>query len=425
MNAIGRGVLPAVVALALLGAGCGSSGGTGKQASGVTTTSVGTTKAPKTSRGFDGSTVTVAGMGLKGQLPGAEFGARARIKRFNDANELPGVKIQYTEFADDKGDPATALSEARRLVTDVKALALVGDVSANTPGSYLAQQHVPYFGWAFDDSYCSDAPDDSLWGFGFNGCLVSSHHPKMAPDSYTPLHTYVAKETGKERPTLANFSSDTTSGHASTKSTVALTGAGFDVVFSKGIVPPPPTSDYTPYVQRLLASDHGHAPDVIICSLAVDCIPMYKGLRAAGFTGIFQHNLYSDALLAPMKGSVAGTFLVPFDTPNAGLTQLKADVSAVNPSQVIDIGVAGGYFSTDMFIQALKKAKAGGGISAENVRAAASHMTWEIKGLAGPTRYPESTAIPTPYCVGYTISTGTEWKTVAPFTCSERTFPNP
>jgi len=112
-------------------------------------------------RGFDGKTITVAGLGIKAQLPTGETGAEARIKRFNDTNELPGIKVDYKELADDKQDPATALSEARRLVTQVGVFAIVGDISANNPGEYFTQQHVPYFGFAFDNSYCAQTPSKS------------------------------------------------------------------------------------------------------------------------------------------------------------------------------------------------------------------------------------------------------------------------
>src|ERR1700712_5787846 len=106
-------------------------------------------------RGFDGKTLTVGGLGNLAQLPGMQVGARARIERFNSAHELKGVKIRYTGFADDKGDPATALSEARRLVTQDHVFAIVGDGSSTNPGPYFQQQHVPFFGWAFDNTYCS------------------------------------------------------------------------------------------------------------------------------------------------------------------------------------------------------------------------------------------------------------------------------
>ena len=41
-------------------------------------------------------------------------GSEARIKEFNDNNEIKGVKIEWKEFADDKEDVSLALSEARR-----------------------------------------------------------------------------------------------------------------------------------------------------------------------------------------------------------------------------------------------------------------------------------------------------------------------
>ncbi len=46
-------------------------------------------------RGFDGTTITVGGFGIKAQLPTSEDGAAARFKRFNDTNEIKGVKIKF------------------------------------------------------------------------------------------------------------------------------------------------------------------------------------------------------------------------------------------------------------------------------------------------------------------------------------------
>ena len=62
-------------------------------------------------RGFDGTTIKVAGLGIAAQFAGVPVGSKARIKRFNDTNEIKGIKINLAEFADDKADPATALNE--------------------------------------------------------------------------------------------------------------------------------------------------------------------------------------------------------------------------------------------------------------------------------------------------------------------------
>src|SRR4249919_3166417 len=73
--------------------------------------------------GFDGSTIKVAGYGLT-ELPSVPIGARARIKEFNDSGEIKGVKIEFVDYADDKSDPATGLSEARRLISQEQVFAV-------------------------------------------------------------------------------------------------------------------------------------------------------------------------------------------------------------------------------------------------------------------------------------------------------------
>ncbi|MDQ1434440.1 MAG: branched-chain amino acid transport system substrate-binding protein [Actinomycetota bacterium] len=377
-------------------------------------------------RGFDGTTIRVASLGIKSQLPTVDIGASARIKRFNDTNEIPGVKLDYIEFADDNQDRATALSEARRLVAQEKVFGIVGDVSSVNPLAYFKQQHVPYFGFAFDDTYCTAKPDPTVWGFGIDGCLVPNA-PKQLADSAGNIIKYARQATGKDHPTVALFSSDTPSGQNAAKfDEPPYAGAGFDVVFAKGIVPPPPVSDYTPYVQQLLHSNKGGAPDAIVCLLTTDCIPMYGLLQANKYPGLFISALYSDLVLTSMKGSAVFTVFAPLSDPTAANARLKADIKAVKASQAPDLGSAVGYFAADMFIQAVKnlvQAKGKSYISPENVQQAAAHMTWEIKGQIGPVKYPASTVIPTPACTAVVVDAdGAHWKTVVPYSCSYKTF---
>jgi ABC-type branched-subunit amino acid transport system substrate-binding protein len=377
-------------------------------------------------RGFDGTTIRLASIGIKSQLPGTEVGVRARIKRFNDTNEVPGVKLEYVEFVEDKADPAIALSEARRLVTSENVFAIVGDVSAVNPGEYFEQQEVPYFGYAFDFTYCSEEPDPDIWGFGFNGCLVPAD-PKELPDAARHLYNYMTEKTGKDAPAATLFSGDNTSGKNTVKfQEILYDSTGFDVVFSKAILPTPPIADYTPYVQDLLTSNSGSQPDVIICLAAADCIPIYTQLVESGYDGVFHHTLYSDLLVGLMKGTTASTFAVPFSTEGVpALDQVKADIVAVKADQTLETGSAAGYFSTDMFIQALETVAAKGTdfISPANVRLAAAHQTWKIEGLIGPTRYPDSTVTGTPNCNALVTSDGTTWQTVAAYDCSDKRFP--
>jgi hypothetical protein len=303
----------------------------------------------------------------------------------------------------------------------------VGETSAFNPLAYFQQQKVPYFGWGFDGTYCSKEPSTSLWGFGMNGCLIPDN-PTAMPDSAASLYKYVAQKTGKAHPTLAMFAGDVPSGNNAVRtSAVGWKGAGFDVVFAKGILPGgAPISDYTPYVQQLLTSDHGKAPDGVTCLAAIDCIGMYAGLKANNYPGIYMSPLYSDLLLASMKGSVVFTMFAPNDVPTPANKQALSDLRAVKADQTLDLGAAAGYFTTDMFIQALKKVVKTNGkayISPDNIQKAAANMTWEIKGLMGPTKYPESTARPTPACGAVVYDDGTRWKTVEPYSCSYKTWP--
>ena len=380
-------------------------------------------------RGFDGTTVKVAGFGIKSQLPTSETGARARIQRFNDDNELPGVKIDYLEFADDKQDPATALTEGRRLVTQQQVFAIVGDVSQFNPAEYFAQQQVPYFGWAFDNSYCSHDPSTQLWGFGYSGCIVPVN-PAFIGAGGRNLYTYAHAKTGKEHPTVAIVGNDSVSSRSSMRlAKIYYPKAGLDVVGTFNQMPNPPISDYTPYAQAALTADGGKAPDVIVCALATDCIPLYANVKANNYTGIYVSSLYSNLLVKAMEGSAVQTsFGNPIDA-STGMDRMKTDLDAFEPGSgaKIDSGTIAGYTSTDMFIQALKTvAKKGkANITPANVQKAAARQTWKLAGVAGPTKYPDSTVSSVQTCGAIFVSDGTQWKTEVPYGCSPLRYPVP
>ena len=374
-------------------------------------------------RGFDGKTIVTAGLGVAANFADAAIGTQARFKRFNDDNEIKGIKLKFTELADDQQDPARATSEARRLVTQVQVFAIVPSVSAVTPGPYLNQQHVPYFGWGIDNTYCSTPkPTTKLYGFGYSGCGVPAN-PPYEPDTFANEYKYVSQKSGKKHPSIVLFSNDNQSGKNSTRlSASAAQGAGFKVVYAKGTVPIT-VSDYTPYVQEWLAADGGKQPDLINCLLALQCIDIWKQLKPAGFTGTYWTPLYADQLLKPLAGTVASGYYN--SDPNPALAQFEKDLDAVKPGTKPALGSAAGYFGADMFITALKKAAKKGtkNITPENVQKAASTMKWQIKGLVGPTIYPDSTVASKPSCSAlFEDPDGTAWKTLVPYTCSSKTF---
>jgi ABC-type branched-subunit amino acid transport system substrate-binding protein len=347
-----------------------------------------------------------------------EAGAEARFAAFNKDNEIPGIKIDYVTTLNDNQDPATALTAVRQLVLQDNVFAIVPDLSDVNPGSYLASQQVPYVGWAFDNTYCSTTPSTSLWGFGFNGCLVPANPPVM-PDSFAQLYKYVSGKIGKSHPTFAIFSTDTQSGNNTVRlNSVNATGAGFDVVYAKGVLPVT-VSDYTPYVQQWLTSAGGQQPDVITCYAAAQCIPAYAALKAAGFKGTYFETLGNVTVLEkPLAGVVTATF---YNTaPSPALTTMTNNIDAFKPGADIS-STNETYFSADMFIDALKQV--GHNINPQAIQQVLAHISYSISGLVGPTMYPQSTVVPTPACSELLSDTGTSYQILEPYSCTTKTYP--
>ena len=376
-------------------------------------------------RGFDGTTIKVSGLGNAAQVGNAKIGAQARIERFNDDHEIKGIKLEYVGFSDDKGDPATALAEARKLVTQDQVFAIVGDTSMYNPAQYLTQQKVPFFGWGFETAYCAAKPTTSLWGFGYNGCQVNPH-PTVVVDFARQVYTYVTQKLGKKSPTVAMVALDTDAGKVTAQQNeTAYKGSGFDVVLAEGSIPPPPVGDYSPYVAQLMTADNGKAPDVVTCLVGLQCLNIYSLMNAQGFSGIFQHALYTDAFVKAFKDTIVTASNANFNSTGIpSLDQMNADIAKVAPGTKMDGTVFSGYGSTDMFIQALKQAAKSGksAITPANVQKIAAKQTWRLKGLTGPVVFPVATNVQEPYCTSLFESDGTTWNTVEPYSCSTKTY---
>ena len=163
--------LGVAVAVALLVASTATAARAQNGQAGTTTT----TLAPAagagdtTNRGVTETSIKVGGLGNSFSFGGADIGARARFERANDTGGVNGRTIDYTGFADDGGgDPAAGTAAATKLVEQDQVFAVVPTVTPNLAGAaYLAEQKVPYFGWALSSDFCGNA-----YGFGFSGCLL-------------------------------------------------------------------------------------------------------------------------------------------------------------------------------------------------------------------------------------------------------------
>lgn len=381
--------------------------------------------APRVATATDG-TITVAGLGYAQTFGDAGTGAAARFQAANEDKDVKGYTFDYKELADDKNDPNTSLSEARRLVTQEGVLAIVPAVSVVTPADFLTQQQIPWFGVGYDTTYC---PEGST-GFGLSayGCLIPTNPKRVPGTQWTLLKKELATK-GIENPTLALLGTDTTSGKQSVQSGAsAAEGAGFKVVYAKGAFPGPPAvvGDFSPYAQALLESNGGQAPDVIYTSIAPTSALSLTGLiNSNGYTGTYISPFYSPLLLTALKGAYVFVQFAGFEADSAGIKTMNEQIEAFKPGTKGSLALAAGYFSADMFIQAVKASlKTSKTLTSASVQKAAAKMTYQIKDTVGPTHYPKSFKTSYESCATLQYDAdGTAFDIVQPFFCTTKTFP--
>jgi hypothetical protein len=122
-----------------------------------------------------------------------------------------------------------------------------------------------------------------------------------------------------------------------------------------------------------------------------------------------------------MEGTLTQSQYNP--APSAGLTQMEEDIAKVAPGTKTTSLIAASYFAADMFIKSVKTAAKKGkdNITPEAVQRVAADQTWQIKGFAGPTIYPDSTVVSTKSCNAVLEDAdGTAWTIVDPYTCSSK-----
>ena len=369
--------------------------------------------------GFDGSTIKVSGLAYAANFTDSAVGAQARFKRANDTNELGKVDIEFGELADDKADLATSVNEARRLVEQDQVFAIVPLITPNAPGEYLNQRKVPAFGWGIDKSFCGKG--DDLYVFGWSGCILPPEPTAVPAFSAGNPYRYLTEEKGIKKPTIAAIGTDSVAGKTSMRSFIAqATGSGFKVVWAKPVLVAPPavTGDYSPYVQEIMTSDNGGPPDAMFIAAGYqDGLNMPKTFNNAGYEGMILSPYYSKALVVGLSGTFVAMQFAPYEQGTAGIKQLEEDVAAFDPTAKPTPTLAAGYFAADFFIKAVKKLGTKN-LTREALQDTAAHMTWQIKGTAGPTQYPRAFQARNTYCAGMVYSDGTEFSVVEPFTCT-------
>jgi len=373
-------------------------------------------------RGVTSNSINVAGLSEQTQFTADELriGATARFQVENNKGGVFGRKINYVESADDQGSVTTALSAAQRLVEQDQVLAIVPVLSpfVDTAGPYLQQQHVPFFGWGIDNSFCNNP-----YAFGFTGCIVP---PPSVPTTGTTwgalINAYFkahGSPNGAKGKTAAVISEDNATGKTGAVVIEAqVKKAGFKAVYVQSTLPTTPPGDYSPFINAMLTSNNGKPPDAIFLTTSVpNTLQLVSKIPAAGYNGVLTNAvLYDPRAAALTKGNFEFVqFDIPEDTANASMQQIVKNIQAVGgPNVQITQGMLSAYFSADSFVAVLKKV--GKNLTPEAMAAAMKNFTYQVPTVIGPTKYPAAQTQGAP-CGTLVESDGTKYSVVVPYSC--------
>ena len=373
-------------------------------------------------RGVTSDTIKVGGL-TDSQQPEAIAGAQAALDAANDSGGVNGRKFEYTGGNDDKGDVSQSLALGKKLVQQDGVFAVVPVVTPNAASAeqFFAQQHVPFFGWGINTGFANNP-----YGFGFTGNLVPPPPVTTAGSTWGDLVDQYFKSKGDSKgakgKTAAVIGEDNDSGKTGNVVIAASAkAAGMKVVYQKAVLPAPPATvgDYSPYVSDIMTANGGKPADVFFSVISfTNTIGMSKALRAAGFPGVITEPIAYDTRLVSLAKDE--TVFLQFATPeaapdNANMQKVVDTLKKYLPSeQAITQGVLSGYFSADFFVKAVKKA--GKNLTPESLQKATAKMTYEIKGVVGPTPYPDAFKFGTP-CGSLVQSDGTAYQVVVKYSC--------
>ena len=370
--------------------------------------------------GISSSEVKVGGL-IETQFAGADVGAKARFADENAKGGVNGRKITFVggeTYA--QGNNAAALAEAQRLVQQEGVGVIVPSLTSVPPAPFLTQQKVPAFSWNI-----TPLGWDNPYYFGITGSLVAPF-PKSAPGSASLPRMLgqqlkdEGKPNGGKGATIAIIGSD----DASSKSGVAQASKtfkteGYKVTYAKGALSlTQPTTDYTPFVQAMMTSNGGSAPDIAYLVVSFnDVSGMSKGLRQAGYQGIIVNPTTYDPRIVKAAESleVYTQWATPESAPsNPNMAKVVDSIHKQDPEASLSLATLAAWFTADMFIQALKAA--GKNPTQQSIQKAAAKMTYQLDGVVGPTTYPAAYTLGTS-CAQLAKSNGTTFDVLVQYGC--------
>jgi branched-chain amino acid transport system substrate-binding protein len=369
-------------------------------------------------RGVTSTSIKVAGI-CDPNFGTSAVGAQARFDAENAKGGTNGRKYDFSGCNNDGDDPNQDLTIGKRLVQQDGVFAIVPTMTPTLASApFFAQQKVPFIGWGISTGFCQNP-----YALAFTGCIVPPPNIKTTGTTWGAMMDAAFKKqgvsTGAKGKTAAVISEDNDSGKTGTPVIVAQAKyAKMKVVYGKAALPAPPAviGDYSPYVTAIMTSNAGKPPDVVfVVTSFANVLGLSGALLQAGYKGILTNAVaYDPALTKAANGqSVFAQFSLPEDTTNQNMVNVVNNIKKVS-SAPIGQGTLGGYFAADAFIAAVKKA--GKNLTTDSFAKVLTKFTYQIKGVIGPTKYPQSRTLGAP-CGTLATSNGTAYEITVPYAC--------
>jgi ABC-type branched-subunit amino acid transport system substrate-binding protein len=365
--------------------------------------------------------IVVGGIDAGFNYPGTEIGFQARIARFNKAGGLGGRKIKFLGVSDDQDGPSAALADIQQLTESDHVFAIApyaDDVFSDTDLNVLSQTGTPVIGYGVTQTWCN-----SKWTISIIGCQQST----VGWEGTSSVQQII--NASKMPASKLRVAMDGYNVNAAVQVTKTLgevwTKLGAKVVLAANDLPLAGTSNYAPYVQKVLASN----PNIVFTVTGGAVAVAYAAaLKQAGYTGIvYNGSSYEPSALktqpsvaAALKG-VYVTNLMPtqYDGTPAVKQELR-DQAAIGAPADIEIGTAVGYWSADLFIQLLQATKNRGvPVTPANFVATVAKgvtITPQLAGGNGPLSWPLLLNKPHP-CTATVQGAGTTYRLFQKYTC--------
>jgi ABC-type branched-subunit amino acid transport system substrate-binding protein len=317
-----------------------------------------------------------------GNYAGIDTGFRARVARFNAAGGVGGRKIQFVGVLNDGDSPTTDLSNAQTLVLKDHVFAVApvsSEVLSPASATLFAQNTTPYIGWGNGPAWCG-----TELGFPIAGCEASAQYQSNA-NYLQALKAIGATAEGMKAAVIGTNNAGGKIGTEGVAGVVAKSGS--DVTYAQASIPQNGTTDYTPYVQALMAGNPGI---VLLVTNFNTTIGLTAALRQAGYKGaIWNPDAYVPGLLTSqpqlaqvLDGSLVVAEFPPAEDKTAAVQQMESDLKAIGAPAAYSLGESIGWWSAEEFIQELQATAAKGAVTQANFEKVVN-AGWTIKPIAG------------------------------------------